>query len=68
MERSQKSTSVALLYHLYFLMFWLRWVSVAAHRLSLAVASGSYSLVAVCRPLTVVPSLVVEYELWIHGL
>ena len=68
MERSQKSTSVALLYHLYFLLFWLHWVSVAAHRLALAAASGSYSLVAVCQPLIVVPSLVVEYELWMHGL
>ena len=67
-ERSQKNKSVAFLYHFYFLLFWLRCVSAAAHRFSLAAASRSYSLVAVCRPLTVVPSLVVEYELWMHGL
>ena len=67
-ERSQKRKNVAFLYHLYFLLFWLHWVSAAAHRLSLAAVSGSYSLIAVCRPLIMVPSPVVEYELWIHRL
>ena len=62
-ERSQKSKSVACLYHLYFLLFWLRWVSAAAHRFSLVAASGSYSLVAVCRLLTVVAFLVAEHVL-----
>ena len=43
--------------------FWLCWVSVAAHRLSLVSESRSYSLVAMCQLLNVVASLVVE-----HGL
>ena len=44
-------------------LFWLCWVSVAAHRRSLVVVSGGYSLVAVCGLLIAVVSLVVE-----HGL
>ena len=43
--------------------FWLYWVFVAAHRLSLVAASGGYSLVDMHRLLTVVASLVVEHEL-----
>ena len=43
--------------------FWLHWVFTAAFRLSLLVASGSYSLVAVHRLLNVVASPVAE-----HGL
>ena len=45
--------------YLFFFFFWMHWVFLAAHRLSLVVASGSYSLVAaVCRLLIVVASLV----------
>ena len=40
--------------------FWLCWVFVAAHGLSLVVASGVYSAVAVYGLLTVVAPLVVE--------
>ena len=37
--------------------FWLCWVFVAAHRLSLVVASRGYSLVEVCRLLIAVASV-----------
>ena len=47
----------------YFIYFWLRWVFVAAHRLSLVVASGGYSSLAVHGLLIEVASLVVEYGL-----
>ena len=43
--------------------FWLCWVFVAASRLSPAVVSGEYSLVAMCR-LIAVASLVAEQELY----
>ena len=46
-----------------FIYFWLHWVFVAAHRLSLVVASGGYSFIAVRRLLVVVASLFEE-----HGL
>ena len=46
-----------------FLYFWLCWVFVAVHRLSLVAASRSYSLVMVHRLLIAVASFVVE-----HGL
>ena len=42
--------------------FWLFWVFVATHRLSLVLASGGCSLVAVHGLLIVVVSLVVWYE------
>ena len=53
---------------IYFLIYiyiylWLRWVFVPSHGLSLVVASRGYSLVAVCRLLIAVASLVAE-----HGL
>ena len=53
---------------IYFLLYiyiylWLRWVFVPSHGLSLVVASRGYSLVAVCRLLIAVASLVAE-----HGL
>ena len=42
-----------------FVFFWMLWVFLAAHGLSLVVASGGYSLVAaVCRLLIAVASLV----------
>ena len=43
-----------------FIYFWLHWVSVAAHGLSLVAASGSCSLVAVLRLLIAVVSFVVH--------
>ena len=44
-------------------IFWLRWVFVAAHRLSLVAASGGNSFAAVRGRLIVVASVVAE-----HGL
>ena len=44
-------------------LFWLHWVFVAAHGLSLVVVSSGYSLVVVLGLLSAVASLVVE-----HGL
>ena len=43
--------------------FCLHWVFVAVSSLSLVAASRGYSLVAVCRLLIVVASLVVEHRL-----
>ena len=42
----------------FFFNFWLLWVLVAVHRLSLVAASGSCSVVAVLRLLIVVAFLV----------
>ena len=50
------------IYLFYLFYFWLCWVFVAAHRLSLVVASGGYSSLG-CRLLIAVASLVEE-----HGL
>ena len=47
----------------YFIYFWLRWVFVAAHGLSLVAASRGYSSVAVRRLLIAVASLVAEHRL-----
>ena len=44
--------------------FWLFWVFVAIHGLSLVAASGGHSLVVVCGLLTAVTSLVSEHRLW----
>ena len=52
-----------LLYIYIYIYLWLRWVFVPSHGLSLVVASRGYSLVAVCRLLIAVASLVAE-----HGL
>ena len=49
------------------LYFCLHWVF-AALELSLVVASGGYSLVAVCELLIVVASLVAVLGLYVHGL
>ena len=46
------------LFYYYYLLFWLHWVFVALHGLSLVVASGAYTLVVVCGLLTVMASLV----------
>ena len=46
-----------------FIYFWLCGVFVAARGLSLVVASGGYSLFAVCGLLIVVASLVAEHRL-----
>ena len=43
-----------------FICFWLFWVCVATHRLSLVAVSGGYSLL-LCGFLIVVPSVVVEH-------
>ena len=55
----QGSPFVKVIVHL----FWLHWVSVVAHRLSLLVESRGYSLVAVCWLPIVVASLGAEHEL-----
>jgi hypothetical protein len=49
--------------YLFLFNFWLPWVLVAAHRLSLVVVSGGYSLVVVHRLLIAAASLVAEYRL-----
>ena len=46
-------------YFVNFIYFWLCWVFVAAHGLSLVVASRGHSLVVVCRLLIAVAFLVV---------
>ena len=51
-----------------FIYFWLRWVFVAACRLSLVAASGGLLFVAVRGLLIEVASLVAEHGLWVHGL
>ena len=51
------------LFIILFIYFWLCWVFVAAHGLSLVVASRGYSSVVVHRLLIAVASLVAE-----HGL
>ena len=54
-------------YHLYFFesfFFLLHWVFVAALRLSLVVASGDYSPVAMYGLLLSVASLIVEHRLY----
>ena len=48
-----------------FIYFWLSWVFVAAHGLSLAAVSGGLLFVAICGLLIVVASLVAEqHRLW----
>ena len=46
-----------------FMYFWLCWVFIAVCRPFLVAESGVYSLVAVCRLLTAVVSLVVQQGL-----
>ena len=55
----QGSPFVKVIVHL----FWLHWVSVVAHTLSLLVESRGYSLVAVCWLPIVVAALGAEHEL-----
>ena len=63
-ELSGETGNVYLLSFIYiYIYLWLRWVFVPSHGLSLVVASRGYSLVAVCRLLIAVASLVAE-----HGL
>ena len=45
-------------------MYWLRWLSVAVHRLSLGLESAGYSPVVLCRLLIVAASLAVGHRLW----
>ena len=47
-----------------FISFWLHWVFIVAHRLSLVAASGGYSLVVVHGLLIALASLVAEHGLW----
>ena len=47
---------------LFYIYFWLHWVSIAVHRLPLVSARGGFSLVAVCRLLLAMPSLVAEHR------
>ena len=65
-----KPISFFLIFKYFLLIYWLRWVFVAVHRLSLVAVSGGQLLlfVVVCRLLIVVASLVVEYRLWAHRL
>ena len=51
-----------------FIYFWLRWVFIAAHWLSLVAASGGLLFVAVRGLLIVVASLVAEHRLYAHGI
>ena len=51
-----------------FIYFWLCWVFIAAHRLSLVVVSGGYSLVAMHGRLIVAASLFGEHGLSACGL
>ena len=44
-------------------LFWLLWVFVAIHRLSLVAVSEDYCLAGVCGLLIVVASLVLEHRL-----
>ena len=46
-----------------FIYFWLHWVLIVAHRLSLVSVSRGYCIVAVCALLIVVASLVAEDRL-----
>jgi len=48
---------------LFICIFWLHWVFVALHGLSLAAVSGDYSLAVVHRLLIAVASLVAEHRL-----
>ena len=50
-----------------FVYFWLCWVLFVAHRLSLIVVSGGYSLIVVGGLLIAVACLVVEHGLWSVG-
>ena len=58
----QFMTKVLFIFLNLFICFWLRWVFVAVHRLSLVAASGVL-FIAVCGLLIAVASLVME-----HGL
>ena len=47
----------------YLVSFWLYWVSVAVCRLSLVVTRKGYPLIAVCRLLVAMASLIAEHWL-----
>ena len=54
-----------------YIYFWLHWVFIAMHRLSLVMAREGYSLVSVCRYLIAMTSLVAEHRLqgvWFLGV
>ena len=52
---------------IYFIYFWLRWVFVAVHGLSLVVVSEGYSSLW-CAGFSLRWLLVVEHGLWVRGL
>ena len=56
------ASSFLLFIYLFIYLFWLHWVFVAAHGLSLVAASGGLLFVAVRRLLIAVASLVAEHE------
>ena len=60
--RARCEDGAAAYYFLSFLSFWLHWVFVAVHRISLAV-SRAYSLLAVRGLLAAVASPVAEHRL-----
>ena len=49
--------------NLFIIYFWLCWVFVSVRGLSLVVASGGHSSIALRGPLTIAASLVVEHRL-----
>ena len=63
MNKQKKELSFKKLFSLNIKIAFLLWVFAAVHGLSLVVASRGYSLVAVCRPLISVVSLVAEHRL-----
>ena len=57
-----KKTNFNKFYHVYnFIYFWLNWVFIGACRLSLVIASGNYSVIAVHRLLIEMTFLFAEY-------
>ena len=64
------NTYFILFHFIYFFKFyfWLHWISVAEHGLSLVAAGRGCSLASVCRLLTAVASLVAEHRLYASGL
>ena len=59
--------SISLLKFILFIYFWLHWVFVAVHGLSLVVVSGSYSLLR-CAGFSLQWLLVAEHRLYARGL
>ena len=62
-KSSSSSLTFCLTLKLLLIYFWLCWVFIAMHRLSLVTVSGGYSLVA-HRILIAIAPLVAEHKLW----